>query len=117
MEDDHRHKNQECVTLNLGLKNSKVLSKDKHDLIVTALKDEADSKLSAKDKWTLKKKNYSLVNSPELNLTDVLCVPSKTKVSFIIVLGLLVFCVQYKDVTARINGLIFTETHRDNQPI
>ena len=79
--DEHHRVVQECVTQLSSVNNSKVLSKDKYDQIVSQLSNSAStSNLNPKFRWWIKEKGYQLFNFPEIGLTDVLCVPPKKQV-------------------------------------
>ena len=77
--DEHKYLIKQCVDDVVSKTNSKVLSATKYSEIVNFLKFGSSG--SAKLKWTIKDKEFKLMNFPELNLTDVLCVPAKKKVS------------------------------------
>lgn len=82
--DGHTRNIQQYVETIAGSNNSKVLSKDKYDKIVSQLSGSANGDNSAKFRWWIKNKGFQLLNFPELSLNDVLCVPAKKQVTVIL---------------------------------
>ena len=89
MEEHYRVIN-DCVAKISSARNSKVLSKERYDKIVSQLCENSSSDPNAKFRWWVKDKGYKLFNFPEIGLTDVLCIPAKNQVIIYFFLALLI---------------------------
>ena len=82
--EEHRQCVNEFIAKICKTRNTKILSKQKYNHIVTFLKSGdvlLDKEAKSKLRWYIKSKNFAMVNFSCLSLKDVLCIPAKNKVS------------------------------------
>lgn len=81
--EDHREVFEKyCKDKYYGNRTSKTVTEEKAKTIRQAIRGEQGGGVTASFKhWVNKTKQFKLLSYPELDLSDVLCLPAKVKVS------------------------------------